>query len=86
MEGERFKVIELKMGCGICLIKAKNQGGLGLVDLVHQSEALLGKLLGKVCNLNQNCGRYCLSTYLIFVFLGMMVPCRQIYVGLSIQL
>ena len=28
-----------------CLIKAKNQGGLGLVDLVHQSKALLGKLL-----------------------------------------
>ena len=28
-----------------CLIKAKNQGGLGLVYLVHQSKALLGKLL-----------------------------------------
>ena len=28
-----------------CLIKAKNQGGLGLVDPTHQSKALLGKLL-----------------------------------------
>ena len=28
-----------------CLIKAKNQGGLGLVDPIHQSKALLGKLL-----------------------------------------
>ena len=28
-----------------CLIKAKNHGGLGLVDLIHQSKALLGKLL-----------------------------------------
>ena len=28
-----------------CLIKAKNQGVLGLVDLIHQSKALLGKLL-----------------------------------------
>ena len=28
-----------------CLIKEKNQGGLGLVDPVHQSKALLGKLL-----------------------------------------
>ena len=28
-----------------CLIKAKNQGGLGMVDPVHQSKALLGKLL-----------------------------------------
>ena len=28
-----------------CLIKAKNQGGLGLVDPIHQSKVLLGKLL-----------------------------------------
>ena len=28
-----------------CLIKAKNQGGLGRLDPVHQSKALLGKLL-----------------------------------------
>ena len=28
-----------------CLIKAKNQRGLGLVDLVHQSKSLLNKLL-----------------------------------------
>ena len=30
---------------GGCLIKVKNQGGLGLVDPVHQNNALLGKLL-----------------------------------------
>ena len=28
-----------------CLIKAKSQGELGRVDPVHQSKALLGKLL-----------------------------------------
>ena len=28
-----------------CLIKEKNQGGLGMVDPVHQSKALLGKLV-----------------------------------------
>ena len=26
----------------ICLMKAKNNGGIGLVDLIHQSKVLLG--------------------------------------------
>ena len=42
--GERVPLVKQKVEWS-CLIKAKNQGGFGLVDPVHQSKALLGKLL-----------------------------------------
>ena len=41
--GRDNEMVSAKVAWG-CLIKAKNQGGLGLVDLAHQSKALLGKL------------------------------------------
>ena len=42
--GRDNAMVFVKVAWG-CLIKVKNEGGLGLVDLVHQSKALLGKLL-----------------------------------------
>ena len=60
-----------------CLVKAKNQWGLGMVDSARQSKALLGKLLVQVSNMDQNCGSCFFRTELNSGVRGMVALGRQ---------